>query len=80
MVRVFKGLENKKKTFYAVTGTRDFYEAMREVARYTKASYTKFSKDAKVAYGTIASYEKGIDGLWFISEDVPGEPCIIVGK
>lgn len=80
MVRVFKSLKNKKKAYYAVTGTGDVSEAIREVAKYTKGSYSKLSITAGWAYGTIAPYENGTDGLWFAKDNGQGEPCIIVCK
>ena len=80
MVRVFKGLENKKKAYYAVTDTGDICEAIREVAKHTKGSYTKLKDVAGWMHGTIAPYENGMDGLWVLRDKVQGEPCIIVYK
>lgn len=80
MVEVFKGLNNKKKSYYAVTGTRDVSEAIREVAKYTKESYSKLSVTAGWAYGRIAPYENGMNGLWLAKDYGQGKPCIFVWK
>jgi len=81
MVRVFKGLNDKRKSYYAVTGTGDIFKALYEVAKHTKTSYANANIGHwKWAYGTIAPYEKDMDGLWFAADYAKGQPCIIVYK
>ncbi len=77
MVRVFKGLEDKRKSYYAVIGAFNVHEAMIELSRYTKQ---KFERLWGWRMGTIAPYEKGVDGLWFAKDNDKGQSCIIVFK
>ena len=78
MVRVFKGLENKK-TYYAVTGTIDPYKATLEVVRHKKMAYSNIDTlHWDWAYGTIAPYKNGMDGLWLLADFAKGQPCVII--
>ena len=76
-VRVFKGLDDKRKSYYAVTGTGSGHEARTKVSKYTK---TRLTYPWNWCYGIIAPYKKGVDGIWWDKDDVKGQPCIIVYK
>lgn len=80
-VRRFKALENKNnKTYYVVTGTDSFTEAIQAVIKVKKAN-TKSMCDYLAIEGVIADYvnEDGeaMDGA-YIWGDARGEGCMIV--
>lgn len=77
MVRVFKGLEDKRRSYYAVIGAFNVHAAMMELSRYTKQ---KLTTTWCWEYGKIAPYAKGVDGLWFEHNKAEGKPCLIFWK
>lgn len=78
-VRAFKGTDNKNKIYYAVTGPINKIEATKAVARRRKESY-ETCKEYSAAWGIIAPYKDGLDGLYSASARVKGEPCVIVWR
>lgn len=78
-VRVFKNYKSdKKRVFYAVTGTNSAEEAVKAVVRFTKIN-KKRAVEFLAVEAVIAPYKKGFDGLWE-KFDHEGEPCIMVWR
>lgn len=80
MVRIFRRLDNKSRSVYAVTGTTDPEEAVMEVIKFKKAS-AKTAGNYICTDGVIADYtdENGnkMDDL-YLDDKMKGKKVLIV--
>ena len=80
-IRKFKAENNKhNRTYYAVTGVNDSFEAVQAVAKLKKCSSDLSKCPFSVRKGVIAPYTDELDGVWIAGERKGGTPCFIVWR
>lgn len=80
-IRKFKAEKNEhNRTYYAVTGASDSYEAVQAVVKFKKCSSDLSKCPFSVLKGVIAPYTDELDGIWIAGEHKGGTPCFIVWR